>query len=160
MTTHPSSPTDLIRLAESLCAQHAAIINADANDESSASLVAQRILNDAASKSSAMPVGVLPRLSLATAIGASGGGSGPTSTTPRSGLKQASPVTRLKDCPYCNDSRRRFCPESGRRHETDDERALRYWRMIVRQLQFSTTVASAARLNQENTCAEEFFVEL
>jgi hypothetical protein len=75
-------------------------------------------------------------------------------------LKTNGPSSNLVDCPYCDEPYRPFCPESGRRHETAEEKCQRMWRTLFRQLQFSAKMASAKRLEKPNTCAEEFYIEL
>ncbi len=167
MVNFPSGSSELLRAAEALCAQHSSVIASDAVDEPSAVAVARRILTDTAAQNSSTTAGltesVVPslRIPAGSAAGQSSGHTPRRATmTPRSTLKGASPLTNVMECPYCTDSRRRFCPESGRRHETKEERARRFWRTIVRQTQFSRSMASTTRLAQENTCAEEFYIEM
>ena len=75
-------------------------------------------------------------------------------------LKRRGPPTRAVDCPYCTEPDRRFCPESGRRHETAEEKSQRLWRTMFRYVQFSCRVACVERLEKLNTCSEEFYIEL
>eukprot|EP00759_Apiculatamorpha_spiralis_P006091 PhF_6_TR13593/c0_g1_i1/m.21749 len=66
----------------------------------------------------------------------------------------------LKACPYCDEPSTRFCKESGKRHETPEERAKRRWRTTFRQLATANKFVSFARLQKVNTCAEVFTVNL
>ena len=54
----------------------------------------------------------------------------------------------------------RFYKDSGKRHETPEERAYRRWRTTFRQLATVGKFVSMARLQKKNTCAEEFSVSL
>ncbi len=69
-------------------------------------------------------------------------------------------VSTLPYCRYCDEPWRRFCPESGRRHETREERTRRLWRIMWRQQQFISKMTNLARLEKPNTCEEEYYVEI
>eukprot|EP00388_Colpodella_angusta_P007191 GDKJ01020527.1.p1 GENE.GDKJ01020527.1~~GDKJ01020527.1.p1 ORF type:complete len:170 (-),score=5.21 GDKJ01020527.1:28-537(-) len=78
-----------------------------------------------------------------------------TTSSRRSGGKGKS-----LECFYCNEPRSRFCKETGRRHESGLEKAMRQWRRIYRQLSLAASFVSSARLSKLNTCVEEFAIEL
>lgn len=70
------------------------------------------------------------------------------------------PQNALDQCPYCDEPKSRYCKETGRRHETAQGRAVRFWRHIYRQLSIASNFINTARLSKPNTCTEEYAVEL
>ena len=172
MSLSPSGPKELLDYALRLCAENSQRMGAIASGDN-ARLAALGIVAHASATSASVPLGVTlaqmhPPLSptrLATpqrspaVAAAAARTTGPQSAAAAS-LKQQSPPTALADCPYCNEPSRPFCPESGRRHETHEERGMRLWRVMFRFLQFSSRVAQVERLSNPNTCSEEFYIEL
>ncbi len=69
-------------------------------------------------------------------------------------------ASRLESCPYCQEPSSRFCKETGRRHETTDEKGERRWKHIFRQLSLASSFVSNVRLSKKNTCLESEGVEL
>eukprot|EP00672_Neobodo_designis_P008494 CAMPEP_0174855262 /NCGR_PEP_ID=MMETSP1114-20130205/32860_1 /TAXON_ID=312471 /ORGANISM="Neobodo designis, Strain CCAP 1951/1" /LENGTH=182 /DNA_ID=CAMNT_0016089997 /DNA_START=46 /DNA_END=594 /DNA_ORIENTATION=- len=63
-------------------------------------------------------------------------------------------------CSYCDTPSTRFCKETGRRHESGEERSLRLWRHMYRQLHVASNLISTARLEKKNTCVEDYAVDL
>lgn len=83
--------------------------------------------------------------------------------TPAQVLASSSPRAEgsaLPNCNYCNEPETRYCKNTGRRHETPQQRSVRLWKHIYRQLQVASNFISTARLEKKNTCVEEFAVEL
>ena len=75
-------------------------------------------------------------------------------------LRRSGRPSQLRSCPYCAEPYRRFCPESGRRHETKEERCERLWRTLYRQTQFAGQMVSHRVVDSKNTCVEVFIVDL
>lgn len=73
------------------------------------------------------------------------------------GASSSSPPS---SCAYCSEPTSRYCKETGRRHETSAQRAVRQWRTIYRQLQCTLQFIDSARLTKPNSCVEDFSVEL
>lgn len=77
------------------------------------------------------------------------------------GLAPAGTVSSaLAECPYCKEPASRFCKESGRRHETPEEKANRRWKHIFRQMAMMSSFVSNVRMKKKNTCIENGAVEL
>ena len=189
MSLRPIDPTKALLFAKGVCSKNAAEINAAAGTSEEARLVAKQMLADLSLQYTAEPIGVAlmkgdiavpaapassskgdilegTAMSPHSAVGAPDGGRSPRRDTrevdgndTQDQLRVRGPASALVSCPYCDEPYRRFCPESGRRHETQDERASRLWRTMFRQIQFSAKMVSAARLEKPNTCAEEFYIE-
>jgi hypothetical protein len=166
MSLSPSNPKDLLDYALRLCADNSHRMNAIASSDD-ARRVALGIVADAtAASAGSAPLGLeLLRRPPALSSPLQRAPVAPTNanssaTSSNISLKKQSPGTGLARCPYCDDPGRRFCPESGRRHETGVERSQRLWRSMFRSIQFSCRISSAERLEKPNTCSEEFFVEL
>lgn len=66
----------------------------------------------------------------------------------------------LAECPYCDTPFTKFCHESGRRHETPEEKAERRWKHLFRQMAMMSSFVSNVRLSKKNTMVEEASVEL
>ena len=181
MALFPFSAKDVLSAAQQLCVENPEATQS-ATSPDAAHLAAQKIVADANAINTAMPIGVAiaaandRRLTTLkkrdgspgrATNGADGDGDADAvggeraPTTARGLLKEShGKKSTLPDCPYCSEPHRRFCPESGRRHETAEEKATRLWRTMYRQSLFSLRLAAASRINEENTCAEEFFVEI
>lgn len=69
-------------------------------------------------------------------------------------------ASKLSECPYCKEPASRFCKETGRRHETPDEKAERRWKHVFRQLSLASSFVSNVRLSKKNSCIEDQGVEL
>ncbi len=164
MSLSPSSPKELLDYALRLCAENSQRMGMIASAEDARRCALGIVAS--ASVSSQAPLGVAlqhmpPSLSpprrttpQRTAV------RGPETPHVAASLKKKSPPTSLASCAYCDEPSRPFCPESGRRHETKDERSHRLWRFMFRWLQFSSRVAHVERLAKPNTCSEEFYIEL
>jgi hypothetical protein len=156
MVFTPLSTQQVLQAARQLCAEHPAEVAA-AVDSATALVAARKIVADASLGDMRRPLG----LTLAAATNRSAGErEGTALPAAQRTLRRSGPKSTLDSCPYCTEPGRRFCPESGRRHETADERSLRLWRTLYRQMQFHSRMANVARLDKPNTCAEEFFVEI
>lgn len=68
--------------------------------------------------------------------------------------------TALEACPYCNEAWSRFCKETGRRHETSEERAERRWKHLFRRMSLAASFIDNSRLQKKNTCEEDYSVEI
>lgn len=80
--------------------------------------------------------------------------------SPSNPARSNSAAATDRTCFYCDDASTSFCKNTGRRHETIEEKNLRLWRHIYRQLHVASNFISTARLEKKNTCVEEFEVEL
>ena len=69
-------------------------------------------------------------------------------------------ASNLSQCPYCKEPASRFCKETGRRHETPEEKANRRWKHIFRQYSLASSFVSNVRLSKKNTCLDQDAVEL
>ena len=69
-------------------------------------------------------------------------------------------ASNLQSCPYCKEPTSRFCKETGRRHETPEEKANRRWKHIFRQYSLASSFVSNVRLSKKNTCLDQEAVEL
>lgn len=175
-----SDPHTVLVEAQRLCNENAAAISGSVRTLSDARLFAKKLLADVSLRSTE-PLGVALLRMKPAAQGGPGlellasmmpqaealAENSPVSAAAPAAknateqlLRQQGPSSKLLECPYCTEPWRRFCPECGRRHETQSEKSIRLWRTMFRQLQFSGKIASAARLEKPNTCAEEFYVEL
>jgi hypothetical protein len=167
MVFTPFSAREVLAAARQLCRENKGDVSS-AVDEETAHVAAAKIVADATMQDSSAPVGV----AIAGALQRAGresenadavteaAAAAPSLTEAERALKRKGPASTLASCPYCSDPSRRFCPESGRRHETEDERGVRLWRAMYRQLQFHSRMADLGRLEKPNTCAEEFYVEI
>jgi hypothetical protein len=168
MVFTPFSAREVLAAARQLCRENKEEVAA-AIDEETANVAAAKIVADANMHDSSQPIGVAIAAALqragresanADTVTEAAAAAGPPLTEAERALKRKGPASSLSDCPYCTDPSRRFCPESGRRHETSEERGQRLWRAMFRQLQFHSRMADLGRLEKPNTCAEEFYVEI
>lgn len=164
MVLTPVSSAELLLAAQQLCRENP-LEAASATDAESARVAAAKIVADAALHTPAKPIGISIAETVQRARAAMQNGSGAATASSAGSacdraLRRRGPSSTLRSCPYCNDSTRRFCPESGRRHESAAERSVRLWRTLYRQMQFSSRMANLTRLDKPNTCAEEFYVEI
>jgi hypothetical protein len=163
MVVHHCSNAVVYAAARQLCAERAATIRQHSTHTNGAAIAAKTIVAEACESATDLPVGVAicaPGHPLREAlVPICAAGAEPLSAA-EAALKQPGPASALGDCPYCQEPHKRFCPESGRRHESPDDKVRRMWQALFRQVQFSSRMASLARLDKPNTCAEEFYVEI
>lgn len=72
----------------------------------------------------------------------------------------AKPDANGRICAYCREPSTRYCKETGRRHESEKERAVRMWKHIYRQMHVASNFISTARLEKPNSCLEDYAVDL
>lgn len=100
----------------------------------------------------------------ATPVGSASatGADGSSTSAPAAHAATVGPAPNPTDrqCPYCDDAGTRYCKNTGRRHETPEEKSVRLWRHMYKQLVIASNFINTARLAKKNTCVEDYAVEL
>lgn len=170
---------ETVAAAREICRKHQHVIDAMKDATAPRDIALRIFLSEIAQERSPARRASHPRAS-ADGVGSLGGDSSPkvelTNPAPTPNMKHMpqpsgefspglrSPVSERSmefGCRYCNEPSSRFCKETGRRHETREDRARRQWKQLF-QLLYNTNrfLRATGRLRQENSCVEEFFIEL
>ena len=165
------SAEDALRVAKELCSRHAGIVDAG-NDREARDVALRVVLAEVMSPGSTTDVGspeakrhfdrepTSQDASPARALNDTPSPKllSPTDKSPNSTRSRRSSCP--ESCFYCTEPSSRYCKETGRRHETPQQRASRQWRQLYRQMALASTFVSTARLAKVNTCVEEFAIDL
>jgi len=163
-----SNAEEAVALAKEMCRRHPELLK-QVGPVHSAKDVALKIFLSEAAASGNITVDGSPhraggaRASASPTVAAAAAAPTVAVAAPVAPAAPAAPVVKvsnLERCPYCTEPSSRYCKETGRRHETTEERAYRHWRHLYRQLQIASNFIDTARLNKPNTCCEDYSVEL
>ena len=168
------SADDALRVARELCTRHAGIVDAG-SDREARDIALRVVLAEVMSPGSTTEVGspeakrhfdrepssqATPNPSRALNNTPSPKYLSPTGKAPSTLRSRKSSSARGEECFYCTEPGSRYCKETGRRHETVQQRASRQWRQLYRQMALASTFVSTARLAKVNTCVEEYAIDL
>lgn len=167
-TTHVKGSSELIRssmmqvrnteealvLAKEMCARHNDLVQ-EVGPRFTARDIALRILLEEMQADE--PTAKRVRAALNTAQKLSHDGAPQTGST--AATTQPPPESTFQ-CPYCTEPSSRYCKETGRRHQSPEQRALEYWRKIYRRFALASQFITSARLSKRNSCIEDYSVEL
>ena len=170
MTLRVNDLDEAMRVARNMCSRHPDVLNTVGATNSARDAALKIFMREVATENSrafdesALDQSSIPRMAVRDGVSPSpqrarSGSRGPAADT--SGVN-ANPVPdeNGRVCSYCDTPSTRFCKETGRRHESGDERSVRLWRHMYRQLHVASNLISTARLEKKNTCVEDYAVDL
>jgi hypothetical protein len=150
---------EAMAVAKAMCSRHPHLIRTVGSTSSARDVALKIFLQEVASENSrvfdasALNTSSIPRAADTSAMIAE-------SESARSPSCVPGGKSNDQHCAYCDEFTTRFCKNTGRRHETQEQRAVRLWKHIYRQFHVASNFISTARLEKKNTCVEDYAVDL